>query len=306
MPLSHPPRPDPDRHEGLTLRPFRDHRELEACVRLQHATWGDDFDQAVPTAILWAAQRTGGVASGAFDETGALHGFVFGITGIQNGEPLHWSDMLAVGAAWRGRGLGLALKRHQRSVLLGRGVSRAYWTFEPLEARNGHVNFHRLGAVSREYLRDVYGETGSELHAGIGTDRLVVEWRLDSERVAARLDGRAPAPAADGGPVVNAPAAAGAGPASPADAAEPAGRAAHAHPAAPMDPRLDLDVERVRIAVPLDIQSLKRERPEQALRWRAVTRAAFEHYLGRGFVVTDARRGGRILLYQLEREPELR
>lgn len=244
----------PARIEDVTIRPLADHAEMEACVELQRATWGGHFNETVPPAIQWVAQQTGGIASGAFAADGTLLGFVFGLSGVREGRLVHWSDMLAVHPDARGLGLGIALKLHQRELLLSRGIEIVHWTFEPLEARNAHINFRRLGVVVREYLRDVYGETGSDLHAGIGTDRLVAAWHIASPRVAARLAGQLPAP--------------------PPPEAE-------------------------RISVPLDIQRLKRESPGAAVQQRSLTRAAFEDYLGRGWVVADAERRDDRLDYVL-------
>ena len=67
------------------------------------------------------------------------------------------------------------------------GITRVYWTFDPLESKNAHLNLNKLGAVAREYVQDMYGQTDSPLHSGIGTDRLVPTWTLDSERVVQRL-----------------------------------------------------------------------------------------------------------------------
>lgn len=246
----------------LDIRPMRGHAEMEQCVELQRTTWGAAFDQLVPTAILLAAQRTGGVASGAFDAAGRMLGFVFGISGVDDeGRLVHWSDMLAVHPDARGIGLGIQLKRHQRELLLARGVERVYWTFEPLEARNAHINFGRLGVIAREYLRDVYGETGSHLHAGIGTDRLVVEWHIASDRVRRRME--AAAEVTDD------------------------------------DRATGSDDPHVRIEVPADIQRLKRVAPDDAIALRKVTRDAFEHYLGRGWIVVDAVRSPDGLQYWL-------
>lgn len=281
--------PAADRAPEMRIRPLRGHDEMRACVALQRTTWGDDFDQEVPTAILWAAQRTGGVASGAFDADGELVGFVFGITGIDGrGRLVHWSDMLAVRADQRGTGLGIALKQHQRELLRERGVGRIEWTFEPLEARNAWINFGRLGATSREYLRDVYGDTGSHLHAGIGTDRLVVSWRIDDDDMGV--------PEASTGGAA-------------ATERHSAGRASDVvdvlddspHPE-PTEPVLNLSAPFVRIAVPLDIQRLKREAPGVAALWRTVTRAAFEHYLGAGRLVVGVTRDERALRYLLRND----
>jgi predicted GNAT superfamily acetyltransferase len=42
---------------------------------------------------------------------------------------------------------------------------------------------NRLGAIARKYLPNLYGLTTSPLHWGLPTDRLWVEWQLDSARV---------------------------------------------------------------------------------------------------------------------------
>jgi predicted GNAT superfamily acetyltransferase len=69
------------------------------------------------------------------------------------------------------------------------------WTFDPLETRNAHFNLNKLGAISRKYLPNLYGVTTSPLHYGLATDRLWVEWQLDSARVAAAIAGLANEPA---------------------------------------------------------------------------------------------------------------
>lgn len=66
------------------------------------------------------------------------------------------------------------------------------WTFDPLELKNAHFNLNRLGAICRRYVKDLYGVTTSPLHRGIPTDRLVAEWRLDSQRVIAAINDLAP------------------------------------------------------------------------------------------------------------------
>jgi len=259
----------------IVIRPLREAAELRACVELQQRTWGPGFSEAVPPAILWVTQQVGGVAAGAF--TGdTLVGFVFGLTGVRDGELVHWSDMLAVAPEHRDRGIGVRLKAWQRERLLPLGVRRILWTFDPLEARNAHVNFGRLGVTAREYLRDVYGTSDSPLHQGIGTDRLLVEWEIGSPRVERALSGAA---AVDDGhaavPLVNETVAGAAGPET-------------------GEPRLDLETPAVRIAVPAAIQELKRYAPRRAVEWRGATRRAFEAYLGRGYrVVGVLREDGR-------------
>ena len=92
--------------------------------------------------------------------------------------------MLAVDREARDLGLGTRLKLYQRELLLPLGVEEVRWTFDPLEARNAHLNLNHLGAEVAEYVEDMYaGEMGSELRRGIGTDRFILSWQIAGERV---------------------------------------------------------------------------------------------------------------------------
>lgn len=270
---------------STVIRPLADHRERRACQELQETIWGRGFADRVPASILMVAQETGGIASGAFDGD-TLVGFVFGITGLRHGTPIHWSDMLAVHPSWRGRGLGRRLKLHQREELLGRGVRSVLWTFDPLEARNAHLNFRRLGARSRRYRRDAYGDSESPLHAGIGTDRLVAEWALASERVRALAAGDDPPPVEPGDALVVNPPVSGVTPPRPGTTmAEPRGGTA-------------------RVAIPADVQSLKAADLDLAVAWRRNVRTALERCLGAGYEVVDFERGEPVATYVLARDFE--
>jgi predicted GNAT superfamily acetyltransferase len=273
----------PPERGGIEIRPLAGQHDHAACVALQRQVWGADFQEVVPPTILWLANRIGGVAAGAFD-AGRLAGFVFGLTGVEDGRLVHWSDMLAVADRYRGRGLGRRLKEYQRSMLLPRGVELVYWTFDPLEGRNAHLNFARLGVIARSYVRDLYGPGTSPLHAGVGTDRLVAEWWIRSDRVEQRL---ASSPA----------------PARVAPAAVPAALDAAGSPPRPGDPVPDLDGDRVRVAAPMDLQALKRSDPDLAARWRSATRAALQGYLTRDYQIVDFVRGAETGHYILARAP---
>ena len=90
--------PDPTQAANeLIVRAFSLEADYEACVALQLATWGRHFRELVPPALLKVTQKVGGIAAGAFDHRdNSMVGFVFGLTGLQDGEPIHWSHMLAV------------------------------------------------------------------------------------------------------------------------------------------------------------------------------------------------------------------
>lgn len=172
---------------SVEIRPITTREECDACVALQRATWGDDFTDVVPQSILKVSQRVGGIALGAFEPSGGMLGFVFGLTGVERGKVVHWSDMLAVAPRARNLGLGRRLKEAQRKLVREIGGDVIYWTFDPLIARNAHLNFNRLGARVSEYVVDMYGVTDSPLHGGVPTDRIIVAWPTRDAEIEERL-----------------------------------------------------------------------------------------------------------------------
>lgn len=253
---------------AITIRELTGERDYEACVELQRLTWGEDFRELVPPAILLVAQKIGGLLAGAVDEDDRLLGFVFGFSGFREGRPVHWSHMLAVRPEYRDRGIGRRLKLYQRERLVAQGITTMLWTYDPLVARNAHLNLNRLGARVREYVPNLYGDNPfSVMDNIIGTDRFIVEWRLDVAPPGSP-------PLGDSrGPIVETAAALEGG----------------AWPSA----------SEIRVAIPLDIQEVKLRAPEEARRFRMATRAAFQHYLGLGYHVAGLIRGTDCCYYVL-------
>lgn len=281
-------RPDPSQ---IRIRPLQTLEEYRACVRLQEETWGQGFSERVPVSILKVSQRLGGVVSGAFGPDGELLGFVYGMTGWSGEEPFHWSDMLAVRASHRGLGIGRALKLHQREILLPLGVRRMHWTFDPLEPGNAFLNFRKLGAWSREYVEDMYGESNSPLHSGLGTDRFVVTWSLDSPRTARRIGEGVPgASAAAAGTEL--PGGEEAVRAFSVDMGGP--KPGPTGPLAPPDPPRPFI-----IPVPSRVQELKDRDPELGWKWRRFTRSAFQSALAEGYAVVEVYPGPEVSHYLL-------
>ena len=254
----------------FTIRPFASIEEFEECVRFQKETWGEGFSERVAVAILKVSQRLGGIAAGAYDAKGGLAGFVFGMTGVQAGQIVHWSDMLAIRPDLQDAGLGTRLKAYQRAELLSRGITRMHWTFDPLEAKNAHLNLNKLGAVAGEYVQDMYGRTDSPLHRGIGTDRFVPTWTMDSPRVIERLvEGRVgPEPGGDEG-------------ARRTFTVRREGSEGSVD--VPEEPDLAIDADRLLVPIPNSIQALRDASLEAAARWRSATRSVLSTYLERGF-----------------------
>jgi len=253
--------------DPITIRHVRTHEEFVACVELQSATWGANFSEKVPATILKISQRLGGVTAGAFATDGTLVGFVYGMTGVEDGALVHWSDMLAVRAGMQNHGLGRRLKSFQREVVRALGVTRMYWTYDPLVARNAHFNINRLGARVSEYVTDMYGtHTGSAMHSGVGTDRFIVEWPITSANCGApSASGTIAGRTADPAPVLNEGAIDG--------RAVDVARFDDALPTA------------LRIEIPQDIARVQAESKADAILWRATTREAFQWALARGYHV---------------------
>ena len=164
--------------------------EFKECFELQRSVWGKT-ELDVPLPLFVVAAETGGQVLGAFDR-GVMIGFTLAIAGFRDGRSFLHSHMTAVLENYRDRGIGRRLKLFQREDALQRGIHLVEWTFDPLEVKNAYLNFMRLGAIARRYLPNCYGVTGSPLHGGMPTDRLIAEWWLDSPRVNNLLNGAAP------------------------------------------------------------------------------------------------------------------
>ena len=264
------------------IRSLRTLAELRACVLLQEEVWGRGFSEVAPVSLMKASQRLGGLVGGAVDESGQVVGFVFGLTGIEDGRPVHWSHMLAVRRDLRGTGLGRLLKAWQRDRCLEIDVRRMYWTFDPLVSQNAWLNLGRLGVVVREYVESMYGVSDSPLHEGLGTDRFVALWLLDDDRVVNRLEGRGAPPPAWGDvcdlarafPVVQEGGEVRPGKVRPSEWA-------------PGDAVL--------VPIPADIHGMKARDSGVAAAWRATTREALASRLSRGWEVRDLVRSTEVL-----------
>lgn len=288
---------------GIVIRDIVEVEEMRAVEELQMEVWGMPARDIASVFMLRATNAVGGVLVGAFDGA-ALVGFAYGFVGLEDGRPILHSDMLAVLSAYRGRDVGRRLKLAQRERALARGLRVMTWTFDPLQARNAHLNFGKLGVLSDRYLVNFYGEQSSSFLHSNGTDRLWVKWLLDSPRVSRRAQvtsGAAPdewparmseLPALvrvgdDDAPLVDADATVFA-----ADAG------ASAMP------------ERVVVEIPSDIASVEGRSPALAFEWRQTTRRAFTSAIGAGYLVEEfirvVRGGRRVGAYLLtaDRKPE--
>jgi predicted GNAT superfamily acetyltransferase len=255
-------RADPIAGDQVEIRPLGTPDEYRQCTELQYATWGLGYREAVPATVMRISEKMGGIAAGAFVDGGGLVGFVYGLTGLHRGRIAHWSHMLAVLPEHRDRGIGYRLKQYQRAELDRMGVEVMYWTFDPLVARNAHLNINRMQVKVLEYVPDMYSDTGSDLHV-FGTDRFVVECPVRDGR---KFNGAA------GGEVAGAP-------------------VVDAGSVRALDTGL-LDARVLRLEIPLDAESMCDGALKELSAWRMRTREQFVQLMSRGYEVTGFQRDG--------------
>lgn len=180
---------------GVQVRALHAHRELTEARAIWDAVW-----PTVPGAteitgnLLRAMEHAGGYVGGAY-AGGTMVGACLAFVGRARGEH-GWHTHLHshVAAALPGRadrGIGTALKLHQRAWALGQDIDRIVWTFDPLVRRNARLNLVKLGGVGVEYLVNFYGQMDDALNAGEESDRLLLRWDLASDRVVDALAGAA-------------------------------------------------------------------------------------------------------------------
>jgi predicted GNAT superfamily acetyltransferase len=262
--------------QQIGIRDLKSIDDLSQLKAVEKEVWGMTDEDALPLTLAIACKAAGNLFVGAFDkekDKEKLVGFAFGFFGREHGQTTIHSHMLAVLDAYRHLDLGSRLKQAQRERAMAMGVHEMTWTFDPLQSRNAHFNFSKLGVVSDTYKVDFYGpETSSMLHRN-GTDRLWVRWILNSRRVRDRLTGKstnARVETLDAMKLL-----------APLVRFDPSGRPGRA------DLAESLGRQRVSIEIPGDILHVERTDMGLAREWRDATRWAFREALKAGFVVAE-------------------
>lgn len=244
--------------------------QMKQLEKLQQDVWGWSDLDTTPLMDFIILKELGGTLIGAFEDE-RLVGFSFGFPGYDEGQIVFHSHMLAVHPSYRGGGLGLQLKLAQRLAALERGFQRITWTFDPLQSTNAHLNVHKLGVVAHRYRVNFYGEqSSSTLHRYIGTDRLWVDWLLETQRVRDRID-------AEGHDSCAPPT---------SDEVQRLIRVG-SNGAVVSDPVNAYSRSKVLIEIPANISLLQQESPDAAVAWRKATRAAFIDAFAAGYIVDD-------------------
>jgi predicted GNAT superfamily acetyltransferase len=255
---------------GIVIRDVQTFDEIQQVEKLEREVWVLADLDVTPATMLIACKESGSILVGAFSGQ-ELAGFAFGFLGRENGRTTIHSHLLAVREAYRDQDLGYRLKVAQRERALAMGIREMTWTFDPLQSRNAHLNFAKLGVVCESYRIDFYGpQTSSVLHQN-GTDRLWVRWPMASRRVELRLKGNT-------------------------SRSETLEILDSLSPLVRFNAKGQPDREnlgealrrqRVAIEVPSDILAIEQSDPVLAREWRSVTRWAFSESLKAGFFVAE-------------------
>jgi predicted GNAT superfamily acetyltransferase len=226
---------------------------LDECRRVDpffQSVWGPGTPP-LGVEVLRALAHAGGYVAGVFAEhdlVGVSVGFL-----AHRGEVSLHSHVTGVSASARGRGVGAALKTHQRQWALDRGVRTITWTCDPLVRRNSWFNIVKLGARPREYLVDFYGPMGDDINGADESDRLFMAWDLRSDRTTPEPETAALATilaCRDEAPVA-----------------------------------LSSGADRVLVATPPDIEGLRQRHSDLARTWRVALRTALAAEMVTGQVV---------------------
>ena len=255
---------------SIVIRPLETIDDLRKVSAVEQEVWGLVDRDLTPITLTIATHSAGSIWLGAFDGD-QLVGFAFGFPGVEAGHLTIHSHMLAVREPYRHLALGYKLKLAQRERVLALRIREMTWTFDPLQSRNAHLNFSKLGVVSQRYIPDFYGKDSSSVLHQNSTDRLWVRWPLASRRVQDRIAGKShrveileilsrllPLIQFNGN-----------GAPHPTDLAEALGR------------------QRVAIEIPSDTLALEKKDAVLAREWREATRWAFIEALKAGFFIAE-------------------
>ena len=266
---------DSARVAAVDVRELNEYPAIAAAADLLNVIWRET--RPVPEHLMRAIQFFGGYIAGAFS-AGDLVGASVGLIGRRDSIFLH-SHVVGIHPAMQGRGIGTAMKFHQRFWAISNSIDQIKWTFDPLLGRNAYLNLTKLGARVEAFIPEFYGELDSG--DASGTDRFAVTWDVSrptrpSQRQKAReslawrgdhFDAQIPVEFAL--------------------QAEADGR-----------PRLTLDARNQILAcqVPGDVVAMRRNSPTLTNSWRSALREALATLLHRGYEVKGFSRVGYYVL----------
>jgi predicted GNAT superfamily acetyltransferase len=236
----------------IEVKPIKDTNDFKKIPEIQKSAWGFSDRDIEPHQMMTRVQKYGGLVQGLY-LNGELAGFTYAILAKWKGKYFIYSHMTGVRKEDQKKGFGFLLKKAQREEVLNMGYDVIRWNFDPLESMNAFFNIHRLGIISVEYERDIYGTGESGLHKGLSTDRLIATWNLNADRVVNKMNRK---------------------------------DLAIIEPVPEKNPE-DFSQPTAYIEIPRDIRSLKQADIDEAVRWRMKTRREFETAFQNGYIAKE-------------------
>lgn len=262
--------------EVLEVADVKDKSAYDHVSDLLQRVWraGHRAEIAAP-GLLRTYAHSGNYVAGAY-RGGRLVGAAVGFFGRDgDGEPHLHSFVAGVEPGGLGKGVGFALKQHQRAWTLARGVAEVHWTYDPLVLRNASFNLRKLGGDVAGYVPEFYGAMADGINSGDLSDRLLLVWRLDGPRAVA---------AAHGAPVE-------------VDVAAAPKLLDRAADGAAIPLAADVPAAaRLLVAVPDDVEGLRARDPAAATAWRLAVRDVMTGRLAAGWRVAGFTRDGYYLM----------
>ena len=169
---------------SITIQDYRD------CEDVQRNAWGMSESSVVPLLVLRPINEKGGFIMVAYHGKNRPIGTTICFLGKHEGKRVLYSQLTGVIPDFQSKGIGRMLKLKQRDYALKEGYDLICWTYDSMQSINNWFNLNTLGALTRAYYVNYYGDMEDRVNEGLATDRFLAEWWIKSPRVKKRTSSR--------------------------------------------------------------------------------------------------------------------
>ena len=176
----------------IAVEPIHSIEDLRSAVKLQQTLLGERAHAIWRLSHLHHIQQSGGLVLGARETSppisNAFHGILIDLIAEVDGYPARRTVAWGVDPKLRNRGIGVRLREIERRALQKEGVDLVYWDIDPLSSVDLHIALNKLGGIVTACSRNAPRGLHDALPPGLPTDRVRVEWWIDSPRVIGRME----------------------------------------------------------------------------------------------------------------------
>lgn len=164
----------------LSIREPSTHQDFLDVQNLHKTIWGLEDIDVHPKHMLVSIQQSHGLVLCAYYDDQPI-GFLFGYCGITEDQKLYLHcHNVGVLKEYRNFGIGYRLLMGMREHMLTHKIRLARATFDPLESGNANLYIRKAGCICNKYIREYYGPMSDKLNINVPSDRLVIEYFLNS------------------------------------------------------------------------------------------------------------------------------